>query len=250
MAEQANLNKNGYVDFDDYMAEQAPKKKINKKKKNNKKPIINNSSNYTIVPSRSSRTLDRIEGLDVFGTLEKRDNVNDLNVLTVLRNLGKVYPDSKVLACLAQYGNVTSTDDGFSSPDGPDIKGYMNLKPGVPDKMCMLYWRGSHFFTVILDIQRKHITYCESFASSNESVIRALLSEVHGGYFETARPRKGLFSFSDIDSSDYTFSIVHNAQSGAECGWWALLSVFLTMQGKEVNTESYSQRNIDILQSM
>jgi hypothetical protein len=75
----------------------------------------------------------------------------------------------------------------------------MNLKPGVPDKMCMLYWRGSHFFTVILDIQRKHITY-ESFASSNESVIRALLSaEVHGGYFETARPRK-VFSVSVIST--------------------------------------------------
>jgi predicted N-acyltransferase len=29
---QVNLLKNGYVDFDDYMAEQAPKKKINKKK--------------------------------------------------------------------------------------------------------------------------------------------------------------------------------------------------------------------------
>jgi hypothetical protein len=82
-------NKNGYVDFDDYMAEQARRRKLTRKKKNNKKPIINNSSNYdrTI---KISRTLDRIEGLDVFGTLEKRDNVNDLNVLTVLRNLGSL----------------------------------------------------------------------------------------------------------------------------------------------------------------
>jgi hypothetical protein len=86
MAEQANLNKNGYVDFDDYMAEQNRRRKLTRKKKNNKKPIINNSSNYDRTIKIESY-LDRIEGLDVFGTLEKRDNVNDLNVLTVLRNL-------------------------------------------------------------------------------------------------------------------------------------------------------------------
>jgi hypothetical protein len=76
------------------MAEQARRRKLTRKKKNNKKPIINNSSKITIVPSRSV-VLDRIEGLDVFGTLEKRDNVNDLNVLTVLRNLGKFTPIQK-----------------------------------------------------------------------------------------------------------------------------------------------------------
>jgi hypothetical protein len=126
-------------------------------------------------------------------------------------------------------------------------QGYMNLKPGVPDKMCMLYWRGSHFFTVILDIQRKHIT-CESFASSNESVIRALLSGSRR-LFWNSTSQKGLFSFSDIDSSDYTFSIVHNAQSGARMWMVGFVISFLDDAGQRKHRVVFT-RNIDILQSM
>jgi hypothetical protein len=133
------------------------KKKINKKKKNNKKPIINNRiANDQNHQDRSY--LDRIEGLDVFALW--KSGIMWMIWMFDSATKPQVYPDSKVLACLAQYGNVTSTDDGFSSPDGPDITIWISNQR--PDKMCMLYWRGSHFFTVILDIQRKHITYCES----------------------------------------------------------------------------------------